>query len=94
MKKIIFGIGIISLLTSCGKFTHKATIERDCTGTYIEINNRDYLVCNPSMVSSYSDGSSIKVKYTSVFECPTDSNTVVCELYHKNYGMVKITEIK
>jgi hypothetical protein len=94
MKKVIIGILSFVILASCGKFSRKATIERDCTGTYIELNDRDYFVCNPAMISSYPDGSTINVKFNKVNECPSDTNLVLCEMYHKNYGNVEITEIK
>lgn len=71
-----------------------AQINRDCTGTYIELNNKDYLICNPSMTDSFPNGSSVKVKYTSKSACPSEPGVSMCELYHKNYGSVEITEIK
>ena len=69
-------------------------INRDCTGTYLELNNRDYLICNPAMTNSFSDGESVKVKYDKKSSCSSDPNQVICELYHKSYGFVEITEIK
>ncbi|MFK7784654.1 MAG: hypothetical protein AB8B56_06055 [Crocinitomicaceae bacterium] len=94
MKNILIGIFSMSLLASCGKFTRNAEIDRDCTGTYLRLNNRDYLICNPTSVSSYADGSSIKVKYQTVYDCNTDPNQSICELYHKHYGTVEITDVE
>ena len=94
MKNVVIGIFSLVLLASCGKFSRKATIERDCTGTYIELNDRDYFVCNPAIISSFPDGSSIKVKFDRVNECPSDTNLVLCEMYHKHFENIEITEIK
>ncbi|MDG1330987.1 MAG: hypothetical protein P8P74_01550 [Crocinitomicaceae bacterium] len=93
-KNLLMAVFAILMLASCGKYGRKATIDRDCTGTYLEINNKDYLVCNPSMINSYPDGTSLKVKYNTVPECRASSDTFFCELYHKNYGSIEITEIK
>ena len=94
LKNVIIGIFSLAFLASCGKFSRRATIERDCTGTYIELNDRDYFVCNPQMISTYPDGSTIKVKFNKVNECQSDTNLVLCEMYHKHYGNIEITEIR
>lgn len=88
----LFACGL--LLSSCGKISRKAEINRDCTGTYLTFNNKDYFVCNPSMISSYADGSQIEVKYDKIDECSSDPDQAICELYHKNYGIIEIKEIK
>lgn len=98
LKKNIF-VGVFAVLfamtmVSCSKGYQKATIDRDCTGTYIQLNDKDYFVCNPEMVSSYDEGSEIKVKFNSKSTCPQDPNQNICEMYHMNYGIVEITEIK
>ena len=94
MKNIFIAAFSILLLASCGKVKRNAEIDRDCTGTYLRLNNRDYMICNPEMVNSYADGSPIKVKYNTISECaPSDPNIIVCEMYHKYFGHVEITEI-
>lgn len=97
-KNILFGtlsaLLILLTLSSCNKTTRNGKINRDCTGTYLELNDKDYLICNPTMTDSYQDGSSVKVKFESELSCPSNSGSFICELYHKNYGFVKITEIQ
>lgn len=93
-KNLLIAVFALLILSSCGKFAQKATINRDCTGTYLEINNKDYFVCNSSIVSSFADGSKIRVKYRSLSVCEADNTPSVCELYHKHYGRIEITEIK
>ena len=46
------------------------------------------------MISSYADGSQIEVKYDKIDECSSDPDQAICELYHKNYGIIEIKEIK
>ena len=82
------------VFSSCGKIMRNGKINRDCTGTYLELNNRDYLICNPSMTNSIPNGESIKVKYNKKSSCPSNPDLILCELYHKSYGFVEITEIK
>lgn len=85
---------LISSISSCNKSMTNAKINRDCTGTYLELNNKDYLVCNPSMAESYSNCSEIEVSFEFKSECNPNPNEAVCFMYHKSYGFVEITEIK
>ena len=85
---------IILLISACGKITRNGKIVRDCTGTYLKLNNKDYLICNPAIASSFADGSQVQVKFQHVSDCPNDPNQVMCELYHHRYGFVQITKIK
>ncbi|PHR24414.1 MAG: hypothetical protein COA38_16615 [Fluviicola sp.] len=97
-KNILFGtlstLLILLTLSSCDKTTQKGKINRDCTGTYLELNDKDYLICNPTMTNSFQDGSSVRVKFKSESSCPSNSVTFICYLYHKSYGFVEITEIQ
>lgn len=81
-------------ISSCNKSKTNAKINRDCTGTYLELDNKDYLICNPSMAESYANGSEIEVSFEFKSECNPNPNEVVCFLYHKSYGFVEIKEIK
>ncbi len=98
IKNIQLGVTVLFLLTllmtSCSKSFSRGTINRDCTGTYLMLNNKDYLICNPSIADSYENDSSIKVKFKSKTSCSSNSTGMICALYHKNYGLVEITEIK
>ena len=93
-KKVLIGMFGLLILASCAKISRNAKIGRDCTGTYLEINNKDYFVCNSFMLNSYPDGSVISVKYQFISECKSDSNMAICELYHQKFGTVEIVQIK
>ena len=92
MKNLLVGIFAITILGSCGKFRGNATIVRDCTGTYLRMDNRDYLICNPSMAESYENGSSVTVKYQTDDEC--NLTGAACYMYHESHGNVKIISIE
>ena len=79
-------------ITSCAKSLTKGTINRDCTGTYLELDDKDYLICNPNIVEDFQDGSSVKVNFKWKSSCL--SNSIICQLYHESYGFVKILKIK
>lgn len=89
-KKIVIGIFTMFLLASCGKDVQNGKINRDCTGSYLELNNKDYLICNPSMTSSIPDGSEVSVEFS--FK-PEGKFYGVCYMYHENHGFVEITAV-
>lgn len=93
-KNLVTCIFSILILSSCGKFSGNATVIRDCTGEYLRIDNRDYLICNPSKVNEYENGSSIEVKYDMLDECVSDPYNAVCFMYHESHGAIQITSIK
>jgi len=95
MKKI-FSISLIVLFSACGKEKlQKMAVVRDCTGTYLRYDEKDYHVCNASMLATFEDGEKIKAKYRSIALCDDYSSThVVCEMYHDNEGWVEVIEIK
>lgn len=82
------------MMSSCSKVYRTGTIVRDCTGTYLQLNNMDYLICNTSMTASFQEGSSITVKFNSKSCSQGNENIILCELYHKSAGSIEITEIK
>jgi hypothetical protein len=90
-KKILFGIFALFLFASCTKEVNSGKINRDCTGTYLELDNKDYLICNPSMTDSYSDGSEVLVQ----FDFKSEGKSFgTCYMHHENYGFVEITYIR
>lgn len=99
MKKNI-QLGAISLLllaisiSSCRKKAQNGRIDRDCTGTYLELNDNDYFICNSEMTDSFQDGSSVQVKFKKLNECPPASVSFSCEMYHPSVGFVEVIEIK
>jgi len=72
----------------------EASITRDCTGTYIRIQDKDYLVCNINAVAEYNEGEKVKVSYKVVTDCPEREGLMVCMMYHENEGMVRILKVK
>lgn len=47
----------ITTLSGCKKESNiNVTVVRDCTGTYLRWDGKDYQVCNLEKVSSFSDG--------------------------------------
>ncbi len=80
-------------LASCSKKYTPATIERNCTGTYIEIGEQTFAVCNDEILSNFTDNAHIKVRFNKITDCTDYMDEVVCFLYFEHDGFVKITAI-
>ncbi len=88
-----FTILIMGIFASCEKNNFKsAKLLRDCTGTYLRINAKDYFVCNPKKVSSFADQSEIKVAFTLKSHC-TDG-LFHCEMLRPFDGYLTVDKVK
>jgi hypothetical protein len=95
MKNTIIILVLSILVLACTKKSGvEASITRDCTGTYIRIQDKDYLVCNINSVAEYNEGEKVKVSYRMETECPEREGLMVCMMYHENAGMVRVLKVK
>lgn len=94
MKKIIFIATTITLLTlvACKKEKNETiTVVRDCTGTYLRLNGKDYNVCNFERVASFPDGVSVIATFRKIKNC---TSRAVCHIFHENEGWIHVEKIK
>jgi hypothetical protein len=95
MKKLmsILGIGIILLSASCSKEKDaSAQVIRDCTGTYLRLDDKDYLVCNKEELDGFDNGSEVIATFKKVKSC-NDGDVAVCMLYHHYEYEVEVKSI-
>ncbi len=96
MKKSFLVI-LIALSSACTKekSNNSVTVIKDCTGTYLRDNNKDYQVCNISSVASFNDGDVVSASYYQTSSCSdTSQYVIVCMMYHENEGYIYVTSIK
>ncbi len=100
MKKsnLIFLILLVltALFPSCKKERNQTvTVERDCTGTYLRLDGKDYQVCNLEKVSSFSDGATVTATFKKINECNGSAkDAIVCYMLHANEGWIEVDKIK
>ena len=92
-KTLIFGgVLIFLLIAGCrNAFLKDMIVTRDCTGTYLQIDGSDYLVCNDDKLESYAEGESVTATYKEVDEC---QNGAVCYMLHLHEGIIEVIRIK
>jgi hypothetical protein len=91
--KVSILIIVSSILSSCDKSKIRMTVIKDCTGTYLRNNSRDYYVCNDDLLESYSAGDKVRVSYDELEECFGVLEPVTCEMVHLYNGKIELTEL-
>ncbi|WP_113639412.1 hypothetical protein [Nubsella zeaxanthinifaciens] len=96
MRKLffLFLTSSIIFLSSCSKdfLQVNAIVEKNCTGSYLKIENKYYYVCNQSIISSYTSGQAISVSYE-VLEGCAGMTTPDCYLNFNYESIIEIKEI-
>lgn len=82
----------IFFLLSCTKEDDMIVI-KDCTGTYLRKNDKDFKVCNEELLDKYEDEQVITVSYKRADE-ECEKEGFVCELYHKFEHYIEIETVK
>jgi hypothetical protein len=97
MKKIlsITAIALLFTMFSCNKEECKSmTVVRDCTGTYLRLDGKDFHVCNEEKLSSFSSGTNITASFKTIENCKALEEKFVCKMYHKNEGWIEVVNLK
>lgn len=70
---------------------NKVIVVKDCTGSYLEVNGKDFGVCNIERLERYADRDAIHAKFILLNECTAAAVRVpVCEIYHSHEGRIQI----
>ena len=81
------------VLASCNKNENRVRVVKDCTGSYLQLEDGDYRVCNSDILSQTENETYVKVSYYEVNECNEMDDEIVCFMHHEHKGLVKITSL-
>ena len=98
MKKSISIVTIITILIlfSCKKEKNEeVSVVRDCTGTYLHFNGKDYQVCNSDKLASFENGFTVKATFKRIKKCEGSANLETkCTMIHSNEGWIEVEKIE
>lgn len=100
MKKqnitIVLCIVLILFFASCTKEAYQSvTVIRNCTGTYLRLDGKDYIVCNTEKVNSFPNGAAVTARFKNIKECNGSAKyAIVCYMAYANEGWIEIDDIK
>lgn len=92
--RILNVVIFVTIMFSCQKSEKNMEVIKDCTGSYLRDNGKDYKVCNIEMLENYESGQDVTVAYAHLSSCEALDTVIVCELYHPYEGWIKIKEIE
>lgn len=95
MRNLIFAALLICTAASCKKQDLESiTVVKDCTGTYLRYEGKDYQVCNIEKLMSYSDGEMVHANFRKIEKCNgTAMDVIVCFMLHPNEGWIEVERI-
>ena len=97
MKKLLLITSVAALLTllSCKRETNKPmTVIKDCTGTYLRMDGKDFQVCNIGKLTFFSSGTTVNATFKKIDNCKRLEGKVVCKMLHQNEGLIEIVKLK
>ena len=88
-------LAFIFSIQSCSKKAKTVEVIRNCTGTYLEINNAEYLVVNPSSIEFIETNSKISVDYQiEAQNDPLNEGLTICAMHYSYDGYVRVLKLK
>jgi hypothetical protein len=96
MKKLLLITTVAVLLTlfSCKRETNTMTVVKDCTGTYLRMDGKDFQVCNIGKLTFFSSGTTVNATFKKIDNCKRLEGKVVCKMLHPNEGLIEIVKLK
>ncbi|MFA6150812.1 MAG: hypothetical protein WC716_05795 [Chitinophagaceae bacterium] len=98
MKRLFFVTASVTMfaLMSCKKHTvNKVTFVKDCTGSYLRIDGKDYHVCNIEKTNSFANGAIVTTSYKKISKCTgSGADQIACMMLHENEGWIEVMSIR
>ena len=93
MRQNVILLILLTTFLSCSKVNNKNMIViKDCTGSYLRFNDKDYHICNMEVVDNFDNGTEVEASFKKIDEC--DNNWSECYMLHDNEGWINVTKIE
>ena len=71
------------------------TVVRNCTGTYLKWDGKNYQVCNLEQVSGFEDGASLKATFKKIKTCNGSAmEQITCKMLFPHEGFIEVIKVK
>lgn len=84
---------VVNLVRVEAKF-RIAKVEKDCTGTYLDVNGTDYQVCNSDKLKDVAEGTQLEVDFKELEECTNPDNEYICYMAREFHGIAMVKSFK
>ncbi|MBL4653553.1 MAG: hypothetical protein JKY53_11945 [Flavobacteriales bacterium] len=94
ITSILVSTMMIFGFTSCSKVNNKdMVVIKDCTGSYLRFNGKDYHICNLETVANFESETEVQASFKKSNMCSSEV-VIVCRMVHENEGWVYVTKIE
>ena len=69
---------VVATTVSCSKETKTATVHKNCTGTYLVVDDKMSRVCNFDLLSDHEEGDEVEVTYKEISSCERYDTLIIC----------------
>lgn len=67
---------------------------KDCTGTYLRLGGKDYMVCNLEKTNGFESEDIVQAIFHKVENCTDASQPEMkCMMYHENEGWIEVESV-
>ncbi len=95
MRKIIFAFAFLAMASCKKQDLEKMRVVKDCTGSYLRYQGKDYRICNREKTDGYADGTWVEANFKKITSCNgTAQDDVVCYMLHPNEGWIEVQRIR
>jgi hypothetical protein len=84
---------VVNLVRAEAKF-RIAKVEKDCTGTYLDVNGTDYQICNSDKLKDVAEGTQLEVDFKEMEECTNPDNEYICYMAREFHGIAMVKSFK
>ena len=67
---------------------------KDCSDSYFRVDDKDYLICNETIVANYANATKINATFVKLESCSALKDIAVCYLNHPNEGLIEVKKIQ
>ena len=83
------------LLISCRKEkVDNATVIKNCTGTYLQIDGDNYQVCNDTKLDAYKQGDLVDASFKHINDCDALAGHTICHMAFPSEGWIEVRRVK
>ncbi|MDX2171953.1 MAG: hypothetical protein SFY56_02460 [Bacteroidota bacterium] len=95
MKLLFYFFAVFFMFSSCKKkVCNDATVIKDCTGSYLRVDKKDYLICNENIFSNYANGTKVQATFIKLESCKALEDKTVCMMVHEHEGLIEVKKIQ
>jgi hypothetical protein len=94
MKHILFALPLLFLLSCQKEKADNAMVLKNCTGVYLQIDGKNYQVCNDEKLNAYKQGDLIDASFRHIDDCDALAGRTVCAMAFPNEGWIEVARLK